>query len=374
MSDFPAKVLITSNPLNHEGGIANYYRLFFEHFHSDDIVLEHMSFGSRMEHFYSFRKKVLLYPFYYLYDLLRFVWRLLVDRNIKVVQVSPSLIPVPLLRDALIVLIAKMFRRRVIVFYRGWKPKVLDSLSRTEAFKFLFNLVYSLADKNFVLASQFKEDLINLGFSNKSIIVTTTMYEPSKTFPKEMRLGKKPRILFLGRVSELKGVGELIKAGKILADSGHDFECCIVGHGDRKGIIESFQRQIKDRKLTEKIKFLGRLVDEEKFKIYANSDLFVLPSWTEGCPNSVLEALGSGLFVVSTDVGALKDVISSGENGNFVDVKDYESLAEQLIWVCRNIDQVRGRSSSIKKNAESLYSTDVIIRTFEGEYRKLIFG
>ena len=189
-----------------------------------------------------------------------------------------------------------------------------------------------------------------------------------------MRLGKKPRILFLGRVSELKGVGELIKAGKILADSGYDFECCIVGHGDRKGIIESFQTQVKDRKLTEKIKFLGRLVDEEKFKIYANSDLFVLPSWTEGCPNSVLEALGSGLFVVSTDVGALKDVISSGENGNFFDVKDYESLAEQLIWVCRNIDQLRARSSSIKKNAESLYSTDVIIRTFEGEYRKLIFG
>lgn len=105
------KVLITSNPLDHEGGIANYYKIFFEFFKSNHISLMHLSFGSRMKHFYFFKLKFILYPAYYVHDLVKLILILIKDKNVKIVQVSPSLIPLPLIRDALIILIAKLFKK-----------------------------------------------------------------------------------------------------------------------------------------------------------------------------------------------------------------------------------------------------------------------
>ncbi|MDB2318938.1 glycosyltransferase family 4 protein [Gammaproteobacteria bacterium] len=368
------KVLITSNPLDHEGGIANYYKIFFEFFKSNHISLMHLSFGSRMKHFYFFKLKFILYPAYYVHDLVKLILILIKDKNVKIVQVSPSLIPLPLIRDALIILIAKLFKKRVIVFYRGWKPFMLRILKKKSSLRFLFNLIYGLADKSFVLAASFKADLIDLGFNKNSIGITTTMYTESEIAKKIIRSDEKVKILFLGRISEAKGIGDLIDAAKLLKDQGYNFEFTVVGHGDRKGVVESFKKKSLMYGLDEHIKFPGRITGNKKFLKYSESDLFILPSWSEGCPNSVLEALGSGLFVICTNVGALNDVIIEGDNGKFSLAKDYKSLAKQLKWAFDNINYIRERSLRIQQKAKSLYSSDVIIHQFDKEYQDLLYG
>ena len=115
------KVLILTNPLNHEGGIVNYYNLFFKHFKSEKVSLTHGIIGSRAYLFYYPVLKRLLYPFYYLFDVFVYVVKLIFDRRIKIIQVSPSLIPVPLIRDGVLILLAKLFGKKVVIFYRGWK-------------------------------------------------------------------------------------------------------------------------------------------------------------------------------------------------------------------------------------------------------------
>ncbi len=206
------KVLVTTNPLNHEGGVVNYYRTFFKRWDSATVALVHLPFGSRMEHFYSAFKRPLLYPVYYSVDLLRLAWLLITDWRIRVVQVSPSLIPVPLARDAVIVLLAKVLGRSVIVFYRGWKKDVVRRLKTGRVVARLFRLVYRNADLTLVLASHFKEDLVEMGWEPSSIELTSTMYEADLILPAADRSGRAPRFLFLGRISELKGVGELVDA------------------------------------------------------------------------------------------------------------------------------------------------------------------
>ena len=108
------KVLILTNPLNHEGGVVNYYNLFLKHFEADTIALKHASIGSRAYLFYYPILKRLLYPFYYVFDVIVYILKLLFNPKIKIVQVSPSLIPVPLIRDGLLVLIAKLLGKKVI--------------------------------------------------------------------------------------------------------------------------------------------------------------------------------------------------------------------------------------------------------------------
>lgn len=367
------KVLVTTNPLNHEGGVVNYYRLFFKNFKSDDLILVHLPFGSRMEHFYSAWKKRFLYPFFYFCDFTTFLWRLASDRQIRIVQVSPSLIPVPLLRDALIVLGSKLLRRKVVVFYRGWKENTVYFLKCSPFIRWLFRFVYGRADVTVVLASRFKEDLVEMGWSPSSIEITTTMYDAKEIQPARHRSGERPRFLYLGRISHLKGMRELIDAGKILADRGIDFECVVVGHGDRKGVVEMYESLIRDYGIDNCFRFLGRLTGNEKYQVYSSSDIYVFPSWSEGCPNSVLEALGSGLFVVSTEVGALRDIIRNGENGKIVRCKDPMHLAETLVSVCKNIEEIRNKRQAIQKDAEAHFESKIIIKQFTKIYSRLIY-
>lgn len=368
------KILITSNPLNHEGGVANYYRLFLRNFKSEDIELVHVVFGSRMENFYAPWKKRILYGFYYLYDFSRLLFTLLSDKNIRAVQVSPSLIPVPLLRDGLIIILAKLFKKKVIVFYRGWKENIVDLLNKETIYQKTFKYVYSKADLSVVLASRFKSDLIELGWGPEKISVSTTMYVQDDVSPPQDRSGMIPRFLFLGRVSYLKGIGELIEAARILKERIVDFGVVVVGHGDREGVVAEYQEKVRGYGLAEYFQFTGHIAGKEKFEIYANSDVYVFPSWTEGCPTSVLEALGSGLFVISTDVGALKDVIKDGENGRIVQRKNYLDLAEKLVWAAENIEDLRSRRKDISMQAGARYNVNAVTEQFSVLYRKVLIA
>jgi glycosyltransferase involved in cell wall biosynthesis len=366
------KVLITTKPLNHEGGVVNYYRIFMQTFTAEDVELVYHIFGSRTELFYSPWKKRALYPFYYGIDFLRYLWRLVTDRQIRIVQVSPSLIPVPLVRDAFILLVARLLGRKTIVFYRGWREHVVAYLGSHPRTRRLFRWVYGGADRSVVLAERFSEDLQAMGVDASHIRVSSTMFEGKDIRPWEPHLSGSVHFLFLGRIQDLKGIHELVTAAQEVKRRGARFKIVIIGHGDAKGTKEAVQGQVKQLELSEHFEFLGRLSGRNKFEAYAAADVFVLPSWTEGCPTAVLEALGSGLFVVCTDVGAMPEIIQDGRNGKLVRAKDAQDLAEKMLWACQHIATIRERRSEIQKNAFSRFETRIICDQFRNIYRELL--
>lgn len=368
------KVLIITNPLNHEGGVVNYYRLFLKYFYAEDIELIHLAVGSRMEYFYSPIKKRALYPLYLSADILRLVWLLFTDQQIRVVQVNPSLIPVPLIRDACIILVAKVLHRSVIVFFRGWRDNVANIFKRRPLERAVFRLVYGRADQTLVLASRFRDDLLEMGWKSERVRVTTTMYKSGEVLPFSDRGGQTPRFVFLGRVSQLKGVDELIEAAKLLADRNIDFDCVIVGHGERERVLDDYQNRISAKGLEGSVRLTGRLTGNDKYRTYAEGDVYVFPSWTEGCPNSVIEALGAGLFVISTDVGALRDIIREGDNGRFVRCQDPEHLAAIMEWACEHIEDLRCRRRPIQQEAKTRFEVDVVCKQFRDIYQNLAHG
>jgi len=367
-----ATILITTNPLNHAGGVVNFHRLLFAHFRSQHHELVHHVVGSRMEHYYSPIKKRILYPFLYLHDLFGLAVRLWRSPDIRVVQVNPSLIPVPLVRDGLVLLLAKMMRRKVVVFFRGWKAPVRDHLRRHRLARWLFRQVYGRADLAIVLADRFRKELAEFVTPRHGIEVTTTMYEGAAILPPTDRRGKRPRFLFLGRVSQLKGIDELLEAAESLRRQGRPFELHLVGRGDRPGRVEGYERRVQAKGLEDCVCFLGRLTGRDKFQAYADADVFVLPSWTEGCPTSVLEALGSGLFVLSTDVGALAEIIEEGRNGRFVQCRDGKDLANKMAWACENIEQLRSQRGRIRADSEQDLEARVVVTQLFNIYDRLL--
>ena len=364
-------VLFTSNPMNHEGGVVNFWRTFVDNFFSEEIELIQHSFGSRMEFFYSPWKKRILYPLFYCSDYFLLIKRLFKDKQVRIVQVNPSLVPVPLIRDGLILLLSKLMGRKTIVFFHGWKGYIVHFLKKKYWARKLFNFVYQQADYTLVLSTPFKNDLISLGWSPSTVHITTTMYDSKLIITPKDQAGKYPRFLFLGRISQLKGVDELIEAVKLLNERGHGFECIMVGHGDKKGIIEDYLKRITKIGIEHHFDFKGHLTGKEKFQAYADSDVYVFPSWTEGCPTSVLEALGAGLFVVSSDVGALPDIIKPYKNGILIPKKNPAILFNKMEWCCKEIDKVRSRRKAISSDAFERFDVSRIIHQFKKIYRDI---
>ena len=370
------KVLILTNPLNHEGGIVNYYNLFFKNFKSNTITLTHGSIGSRAYLFYYPVLKRLLYPFYYLFDLLMYTIRLIFDRQIKIVQVSPSLIPVPLIRDAILIIIAKILGKKVVVFYRGWKLPIYYKVLESNILRKLFNFIFQKNTLQVVLASSFKNDLENLKPKNEAnIFVTTTAIDKSEIVRPEGTFDSNViNVLFLGRIQDLKGIEELIEAIITLNNTNllDKYRFTIVGHENRTGYIEELKEKLRRNNVQNQIvSFPGRVTGREKFSLYAKNDVYVLPSYTEGCPNSLLEALASGVFCITTKVGALADLIIPKKNGLFVEVKKSDTIVEALKYCNLNKEY---NESRVENSAYYCSEFDIrkITHLFQTKYIELI--
>lgn len=134
------------------------------------------------------------------------------------------------------------------------------------------------------------------------------------------------RLLFVGWLERDKGVGELLEACARLRPS-HDFVLQIAGDGSFR---PEAQQLIEAHGLDGMVQFLGWLQAPDLVEVYRQSDVFVLPSWAEGFPNSLIEAMAAGLPCVVTTVGNIPDLIEDGVEALLVPPRDVGALTDAL--------------------------------------------
>lgn len=368
-------IIITGNPLNHEGGVVAFNKGLITTLNSfqKGYKLMHFSIGSRMSLFYFPIFKRLIYPFFLFFDLIRLFF-ILFNKNIKIIQHNPSLILVPLFRDGLAQLINYMiFKKKSIIVLHGWKEHIFKKIITNKLYRFLIIKFFNSADEVFVLSEEFKSKLIELGVSRLKINVTSTFF-----YKKDIEISSKPKpisckvkFVYLGRVSKIKGMDELIGAFNIVKNRTNKFSCDIIGHGDKPKTLDYYKDLVIENNLDDKILFLGRKTGKEKFNLLSNADVYIFPSYMEGCPTSVIEALASGLFVISTDVGALNDIIND-DNGVKVKPTQIDALANAIHLSIENIETIRFKQREIAHNAILKFEVKQIAKQFHISYQNLI--
>jgi len=136
------------------------------------------------------------------------------------------------------------------------------------------------------------------------------------------------RVVYLGWVNHNKGIFDLLDAVKLLRKEGvKDFVVDVAGNGDA---FDEAVNYAQKSELTDIVDFKNWVMGEAKIDLFYNSDIYVLPSYREGYPNSLLEAMSCGLPPVATSVGAIPDVIRDGENGYLFAAGDVVVLKEKL--------------------------------------------
>lgn len=133
-------------------------------------------------------------------------------------------------------------------------------------------------------------------------------------------------VAFIGRMHRAKGVHELLDAVAILSQKRADVHLVYVGDGPE---MATLQDRVNASRLAKHVSFAGAATSAEVALWLAAADVFTLPSYSEGCPNAVLEALSCGRPVVATDVGAIPDLVNSS-CGVLVPVGQVEPLEQGL--------------------------------------------
>jgi glycosyltransferase involved in cell wall biosynthesis len=140
------------------------------------------------------------------------------------------------------------------------------------------------------------------------------------------------RILFLGHIGRDKGSFDLVEAARqlerLLPTASWQIE--LRGEELLPGDLEKLQQLINESGLQERVHIRPPVFNADKVACLASTDLFILPSYHEGMPISVLEAMASSLPVVATHVGGLPDLVADGENGLLVSPGQPGELAEAL--------------------------------------------
>lgn len=150
--------------------------------------------------------------------------------------------------------------------------------------------------------------------------------EPDKLRPITHRDDAR-RLIFVGRVVEQKGLGDLFQSLVSLADRTPELSLTIVGDGPDRVALE---RRAADLGLADRVSFVGSKSQSEVAALLSTADIFVLPSYAEGVPVVVMEALGSEMPVVATFVGGMAELVEDGVTGYLVRPGDPDQLADRI--------------------------------------------
>ena len=172
-------------------------------------------------------------------------------------------------------------------------------------------------------------------------------------------------ILYVGRLDPVKGVQYLIRAGKGLLNEYPQLKILIVGEGGLRKDLET-----ESATFSNNIKFLGYRSDiPELMQI---SDIFLLPSLSEGAANVVLEAAATGLPVIATNVGQVPYIITDGITGIIVSLRNVASIRHALLDLINDPEKrkVFGECGRIKVVNE--YSRETISSKIINAYETII--
>lgn len=238
-----------------------------------------------------------------LYSLVVTIFRLTFCRSTKIVHIHTASYN-SFKRSALFISLTKFFKRKVVIHIHGGGFKEYYEKNTSFVHKNLLK-----CDTIIALTEYWKEYFNGLGFENVTIV--PNIVDTPVTKEKKNNDGK-VHILYLGLITKAKGIYDLLN---VVSEHKAEFENKITLHIGGNGETTTLQSIINERDLSQIVKFEGWVSGNKKVELLNNADVFILPSYTEGLPISILEAMSYKLPVISTPVGGIPEIIKDGENG-----------------------------------------------------------
>ncbi len=259
--------------------------------------------------------------------------RLCCDWSIRVVHIHTSSY-ISFWRAAVSALVARAFGKRVVMHVHSGAFKTFCG-SHTRAVCWVLRRCHAVVGLTPSWGSFFEQ------LQLRRVAVIPNVVPSAQLAPR--RPAGELHLLYLGLLSRDKGAYDLLQAMALLPAS-----CPVRLHVGGNGDTAAFTREIARLGLDQKVEFLGWVSGERKVGLLNSCHAMVLPSYYEGLPMSVLEALAYGMAVIATPVGGVPEVVDNNSSGILVEPGDVQALAaaiERLAADAQLRDQM-GRESA----------------------------
>jgi len=279
-------------------------------------------------------------------------------------------------RRSIDIIICKLFGKKVILHLRG--ANFVEFFNKSSLLgKCFIKFILNISDKVISL-SKFWHDFL-VGIMNPETIATV----PNGVICSDFKLvnNKKEElgfpdshifVLFMGPIGKRKGAFDILDAISIVTYKIKDVSFIFSGFGEFKGELEQFSDLAKQKNLTAYVKYVGDIFGQEKYDYYLSSDVFVLPSYAENLPNSLVEAMAAGLPVVVSDVGAIPEIVEDGVNGFIIKPGNINAIADRIIKLANDSNLRKSMGQRNLKLAKEKYDMPIIAEKIDKVYQELL--
>ncbi|MDX2213848.1 MAG: glycosyltransferase family 4 protein [Oculatellaceae cyanobacterium bins.114] len=306
------KVLMLGESLSRQGGIVSVQKLILEQIDST-IQIKHIATlvnGSIWQKIVNFTKAIL-----------ELSWRLL-HEDIDLVHTHVSGRG-SAFRQAITTLVALAFRKPVIMHAHGSEFHVFYS-QLPKSLKWGLGWVFGKCERFIVLSENWKTFYTqNLKLEAERVIVLPNAVEIPPQIPTRP-LKKDVSFVFFGRIGQRKGAFDLVRAFAALS-SKYQLQAKLTLAGDGEGV--KLRQLVKDLNVEDGVSVMDWIDSEQRNALSKAADVFVLPSYNEGLPMALLEAMSWGLASITTPVGGIPELVVDGENGLLVTPGNIEELS-----------------------------------------------
>jgi len=267
-------------------------------------------------------------------------------------------------------LILKLLRKKTLLIFSEIAIKVYavrnDPLSKFMSL--LVSINSRLADK-LVLYSH---NLISEGKFTRyrhKIIIAHRHFVDFDMFSMKKKIDNRSKIVgYIGRLSEEKGVSNLIKAIPLVLKERRDVQFIICGEGK---LSDKIKRIVDAEGLKAHIKLMEWIPHEDVPRYLNKLKLLVLPSFTEGLPNILLEAMACGTPVLATSVGAVPDVVIEGKTGFLLKSTRQEHIAERVVGLLDNPDLLERVSKEACRSVRKKFCFEKTLESWRNILKEL---
>jgi len=231
--------------------------------------------------------------------------------------------------------------------------------------KNLVRKVYDKCQMLIALSDEWKEKLKQIVAEEKICVI-----ENYCRIPEDVNVERKKQILFLGEIGKRKGCFDIPEICERALEGTLDVSVVLAGDG----AIEQLKELLEGKRIETAVSFPGWVRGGEKERLLRESSVFLFPSYHEGMPMAVLEAMAYGMAIVTTKVGGIPKLIEHGVSGYLHEPGDILGMAQSMRELLMDDDRRRKMGMAARDKAVRCYSMEGHVKKLLSLYEKVLSG
>jgi glycosyltransferase involved in cell wall biosynthesis len=351
-------VIVIGPSLTVQGGISSVEKTILSNWENENIVLYHLSTHCDGN---VARKSLIL-----LRGLTLFLFQI-IKRKPRIAHVHFAS-RASFYRKSLFVLMANLFKIKVVLHAHGAEFNKFYDIESNYSHKLYIRYILNSADDLLVLGEWWKDFYSSIYVYKTPKITYNSIAISSPSPKKDNENSNELIILSLGRLGERKGTYDLINAYESIEERFPQVSLWLVGDGE----VEKVKLLLTEKSWGDKVKVLGWLAGNSLLNTFTSADIFVLPSYNEGLPMAILEAMSKSLPIVATPVGGIPDAVVNGKNGFLVAPGDINGLRDAIITLITDKELRQQMGQNSYQVVQEKFEVKVIINQLNNLYLELM--